>query len=1115
MIRERILTAACWCLITASLPAAENGYYTQPTLNAGVLIFVSEGDLWRTAVSDGEKTILASRLTSSAGREHHPVISPDGAWVAFSGEYDGNTDVFVMPVDGGVPLRLTYHPGKDTVQGWTPDGSSVLFTSGRSHHFGRQELWRISSRGGMPQRYGFGECSMVSMSGGGSRFAFTRWSTENWSWKGYRGGTSPDIWVGDLQAESFHRVTNHPAVDMFPLWMRGRVYFLSERSGTANLFSVSPEGGDVRQHTQYSFDPQNPTRPEGYDIRWPGRDTRRRGDRIVFAQGGGLAILNVKDDSVQHLDIRLMSDRVATRIRYQDLMDQATEIALAPDGNTLLIVARGELVSIDLEQDETRQLTHTSGIREWGAAFLDDDRIALISDATGEPQITIMPADGSEQPSLATEDLSGWLFPVQTSPDARWIAYADQAMRLQSLDLETLTHRVVAVGEAGEITDYQFSPDSKWLAYAQPIPNGFHSIFIHSLRTGRSFPVSDGMTDDFEPRWDPSGKFLYFLSRRRLDPLLGEFDFEHVNISTTGVYVVPLAAMTPPPVSPYKVVNASEPESDEQPEPADAEADINPDDDIQTMRVDTDDMPDRHFALPIPGGIYDGLTVIPDGLLYVSHPAKGVMEDDFGQSGFGAADGELHLFTLAEEKDEVIARPVGAFVISHDQSTLAWVDEKNPMVMNLKTREVNPVFSNEGDEGEDRDDGNSGGRLQVNIREEWNHIFREAWRLQRDFYWAPNMGGVNWDAIKLKYEALLPRIGTRDELSDLIKQMIGELGTSHTYVWGGEHHEEAKPVSVGLLGIEVEFDGRGWRINRILPGQSWNEEAYSPLAPPHLKVQEGDYLLAINGKALIPGKNILAGLQDQAGKKVHLKIGPNPAGAGAREIEVMTIGDERELRYQAWVDNNRRLVAQASDGKLGYMHLPDMDAAGLIAFTRQFYPQLHKEGIVIDIRDNGGGYVSQMLVQRLARKIWGYDHPRHGSDETYPLRAPRGHLCCIIDQHAGSDGDIFPRSFRALNLGPLIGRRTWGGVIGIRADKSFLDFGMSTQPEYAWWDDHGWSIENKGVSPESGMDVDITPSDRAAGRDPQLEMAIQYLLEKIKDEPVSPPKPPPFPTNRE
>lgn len=1143
----RIITTVVLAFaISSSAAAAENGYYSQPALWGDTLVFVSEGDLWTTTLpeSTGDQAIIAHRLTSGEGDESRPQISPDGKWLAFSAQYEGNTDAYVMPIDGGPPTRLTYHPSADLVAGWSPDGQSVLLVSGAVNPFGRLELWRVGVVAGenhlepstMPQRYNIGECSMVSMSSTGRRFAFTRWSNENWTWKHYRGGTAPDIWVGQTDSGEFKPLTADRANDLFPMWIGGRVYFISDRAGVANIFSVSPDTGegDLKQHTKFAADAKNPAAIEGYDARWPAMDMRKgaAGGRIAFCQAGQLALLNLQNDAVQRLNVQIASDRVLARRRYAPVCETLTEFALSPDGKKLVLGSRGEILAADVDTGAITQLTRDAGSREWGAAFVDDQRLALVTDLGGEQQIATLPIDGSDTLRSVTRDREAWLFPPVASPDGRWLAFADKTLRLHVLELATMQITHIDQGEAGEITDYRFSPDSNWLAYAKQLPNGMSNVMIANVGTGRSFPVSDALSSDDSPRWDPMGKYLYMLSNRSINPVLSEFDTEYALINTVKVIAVSLATETPPPskelllaakfdiedwttaeespkkddAKPGKATDQPKPEADENDDDGDGDdAKKQP----AAIRLDTEGLALRQFILPIPAGNYDNLEAVAGAVLFVANPVEGLLDDTWPQPP--QPKGTLKRYDIIDAKSKDIAKPVSEFSLSRDGSSLAYAEMDDEG--EVSAIRVIPATGAEGgdDDGGHKQDGVdlADAQLRVEIPAEWKQIIGEAWRLQRDFFWAPNMAGLDWPAMRAKYEALLPRVGSRAELNDVLGQMIGELGNSHSYIFGGQPARETKSVGVGLLGCDVVTDARGHRIVNILPSQNWPGSYTSPLADPALGVRPGAFIRAVNGVDASTHINIYDLLQDQAGKMVRLIISDD-GSEKTRTIEVKAIANEQPLRYAAWVESNRRYVELKSGGKLGYLHIPDMGGQGLMMFSRYFYPQFDKPGLVIDVRDNGGGFVSQMILERLNRKVLAFDQPRTGVAERYPQRAVNAHMATIIDQHAGSDGDIFPSMFRKMGLGPLIGMRTWGGVVGIRGDKAFVDMGLSTQPEFAWWEkEGGWVIENVGVEPD--IEIDDTPTDRSMNRDPQLDRTIEYLLKKLEESPIEQPPLPAWP----
>ncbi|MGI9014183.1 MAG: S41 family peptidase [Phycisphaerales bacterium] len=1073
---------------------ADVGYYQQPAVHGNRLVFVSEGDLFTATLPDDVSSpIIAHRLTSDDGMESRPAISPDGRMIAFSAQYDGNTDVYIMPVDGGMPTRLTFHPGDDVCLGWAPDSNAVLFRSRRMHHFGRWELWQVRTTGGMPERFDFGECSLAAVNSGGKVIAFTRWSNELWTWKGYRGGTAPDIWLGEFASGRFWPLTETDANELFPMWVGARVYFTSDRDGLANLYSDAAQGGDLKVHTNFAFDPQNPADPAGYDVRWPSAESSRTGTRIVFAQGADLVLLETRDDSIHRLDVQIASDRIARRQRFIQPQDSISGFSLSPDGSSVLLETRGEVLSLPADKNQRRvQLTASSAAREFGATYLGDDRLVYISDGSesGEQEIMTMPIDGSESPRQLTTDREDWLFPPAASPDGSFIAFSDKTLRLHVMNVATGERTIIDRADRNEITEYTFSPDSQWLAYTKGMPNGLRSVFLYSIRTGRSIPISTGMVGEHSPAWDPGGVFLYVLAETAINPQLSvpQFDFEFVLANTTQVYAIPLAKSSPPPDQTLMQRSGFDFES--------WVAAV--DDRDELMQIDVAGIESRRFALPIEPGALSELRAVLGGVVWLSSPVQGVLDEIWPPPGPGVGIGKLLQYSVLTGVSTVRAENISTFRISADAATLAWIGEEGIVIQATYDKEHPEKVVSIGDVP-----------VAISIQDEWKQIFHEAWRLQRDFFWAPNFAGIKWAASRAKYEPLLSRVGTREELNDLIGEMIGELRTSHTYLWGGDEYDARDPVNVGLLGVELAIVDGSITITKVLPAIPWETNS-SPMAMAHLDVQAGDRVAAIDHVALRRDSNPYQLLQGKVGAVVAITL-VRP-GAAERIIEVVAIDAEAEaeLRYQAWVESNRAYVSEQTEGRIGYIHLPDMDAAGLVAFNRTFAPQTDRQAIIIDIRNNGGGYVSQLIIQRLARQVWAMGSPRHGLPYTYPDRVFVGHLAVVMDQHAGSDGDIFPQSFRLHQLGPLIGRRTWGGVIGIRMDKPFIDTGVSSQPEFAWWEpEGGWTLENKGVVPD--IDVDLTPLDRRAGRDTQLDKAIEVLEAKIREQPRALPERPPFP----
>jgi tricorn protease len=1156
---------AAWALSRDVAAEGVAGFYTQPSLHGDQMVFISEGDLWRARLSEElSAPLLATRLTSTAEIESHPVISPHGGQVAFASQREGNIDVYVMPLDGGPATRLTWHQGADIPVAWSLDGSAILFTSARRSPLGRPELWSVPAEGGQPIALGFGECSMAApttVPSGGERLIFTRWSNENWNWRGYRGGTAPDLWVGHLAAGRFWPLVEDSSNDLFPMPLAGRVYFASDRDGLMNIWSVDIDGEDLRQHTRFATVPGRPTAIEGYEVRWPRADADAGGRRIAFAQGADLALLDTTTDAVTRLTIGLASDRAATQPRFVDPMPTLTEFALTPDGSRVILGSRGELATVPAGEPKAGssaaalQITRSARARDWGAtswqkpapkrsatktpsdpaaapqaegaADTIDARttVLFITDADGEQQLAELPVDGSAPATLLTTDRSAWLLPPQVSHDGRWIAFADKTQALFLLDRSTGQRREVDRSDGWEIVEYRFSPDGRYLAYAKPLPTGFRSVLIHDLERNVNIPVSDDVSNDDEPRWDPAGRYLYVLSKRHFDPILSEIDFEHAFVRMTEVHAFPLESSTPPPsrglahgtgfdLKAWTAGGGDEGEAGGTREEADRNGAPPPGESAgrpRAVRIDSDGLGARRFVLPIEPGNYSQLEAIRGGVLFLGRPTVGIADQPWPQPPLGVPNATLHRWRALGGKPEGHAEDlleaISTFAISADASTIAWLAGRS-----IQVRPVGMAPGGKDEEGE----GNRFAidaatlRIQIDPPEEWRQILDETWRLQRDFFWDPTLRGVDWNAVRERYAALLPRVGTRRELAQLQGMLVGELGTSHTYVSPGATPipgVDPVPIPVGALGADVALDGQGHRILSILPDDPWDRENRSPLAAPWLGIKEGQYILAIDGRSLGARTNLDELLMDRAGRVVRVTIADDAFGRGARTVEVRTLESEQPLRYAAWVGANRRRVAEESNGTLGYLHIPDMDSQGLIAFSRLFYPQLDRRGMVIDIRDNGGGYVSQMIIQRLARRVWAFQKPRHGAPEKYPQRTLHGHVVILIDQHAGSDGDIFPESIRILGIGPLIGTRTWGGVVGIRGDKPAMDAGLTTQPEFAWWEPkRGWSLENSGVAPD--IEVSITPEDRLAGRDPQLARAIAELLRMVKDDPRPLPAPP-------
>lgn len=1136
-------------LALGGAPAAPDtaalGYYAQPALHGDTLVFQSGGDLWTTRVPAAGERAFAQRLTSAPGIESRPTISPDGRTVAFAGTFDGNLEVFTMPIAGGTPTRLTFHPGRDIPLGWTPDGKKVLMRSDRAHPHGDPEMFLVpaqaepGAKAGPVEPLPFGEGSLGSFDPRTGALAFNPRSNEHWHWKGYRGGTAPDIWTVDRELGTYARVTQTDSNELYPMWIGDRIWFLGDDDGRFNLRSCKPDGSDRMQHTQAG--------PNDFDLRSASADASGA-PRVVFTQGADVWLFDAGAGAstgvgagagagagaARKLDIALQGDRLESRWRVEPVGPTITQLALSADAKRIALVSRGEVVVGPVGEPEVGvpqawlQAQGMSASREGGVSSTAAGDLLLLSDKGGEASIVELSAaslqTGASDAAKALYKSDRWIFTPVSSPDGSLVAFGDKSMRMNVMDAKTGAVRVAGTSVAGEVVDYRFSPDGRWLAWVAQVPSGLGEIHIYDTQSSTDRTVSTGMSDDRFPRWDPRGVYLYFASARAINPMLDQHDLAFITRDAWQFFAVPLQASAPPPIKSEAAragVDLSEWAKPKEPEVAKSD-DGKPDAErakvstAPTVAIDFDDFMSRAALLPAEAGTFRDVSAIYGGLVYLRVPGQGVADEEWPVPVLGAAGATLERLDLAKGKaSPIVDYAVNYASVSADCSALALATTTpsaaakagdgaggaagNPGDPPSPTVVVVPL----GEGAEPTPVAVARLTMNVDIAAEWAQVFDEAWRLQRDFFWKPDMGGVDWPAVRARYGALLSRVGTRQELNDLVGEMCGELGTSHAYISGGDAYESSPRATVGTLGIDVTPTDRGFRIDAILPDASASGGPASPLAAAHRGVKVGDTIVSIDGRTAAGASELGELLVGRTGKLVALGIA-GQSGA-PRIVEVEALATDEPLRYAAWVEGNRRAVAKASDGRLGYMHLPDMDSAGLIAFVRAFYPQLGKDGLVIDERWNGGGYVSQMVLERLRRRAIARDVPREGAPGTYPARAASGPMVMLVNERSGSDGDIFPNGFRLYGLGPIIGTRTWGGVVGIRSDKPFVDGGAATQPEFAWWDPiAGFTIEGKGVQPD--IVVDRTPADIAARRDPQLDRAIAEMLPKLGT--TAPPKPP-------
>lgn len=1079
------------CTFAFGLAQAEEARLMRfPDIHKDRVVFVYAEDLWLVPAEGG----MARRLTSDVGAELFPKFSPDGKMIAFTGQYDGNTDVYVIAAEGGQPKRLTFRPGlenmadrhgyDDMVLDWHPDGRRILFRSAReSYNNWFQTLFLIGVEGGFPERLQLPEAGLTSFSPDGSKIAYNRIFRNFRTWKRYRGGLAQDIWVYDLEANTVQRITRDNGTDTSPMWHDDRIFFTSDRDHTANVFCHELNTKQTRKITNHA----------DFDVKWPSAGP----ESIVYECGGHLYRLDLKAEETRKISVEIPHDRVLLRPEFVSVGDQISEYGLSPGGKRALFAARGEIFTVPAEKGNTRNLTNTSGSREKNPVWSPDGKwIAYMSDKTGEDELYVIPQEGKGEEVRITIDGYCYRFAPVWSPDNNKLLFADKTLKLYYVDIEDKEVILVDSTKNWEIRDYSWSPDSRWIAYAKPAKNNLSSIFFYSLDEKKIYRVTEDFTDDHEPVFDPKGLYLYFLSNRDFNPQMGHFDPTYTYNNMTKIYLVTLQADS---LSPFA------PQSDEAESPAEKwkkwkeekeEREEKKPEAVEKIQIDIEGIGERVVAAPTDPGNFRGLRGGKDKIFYLSFPSRTLTGRKPGPKA------KLHLFDLEKREDRVFLSPVDGYDLSPDGEKIIYKSGKKFGIVDASFGEHK---LGDGALKLDRME------MRLNRGEEWAQVFDEVWRRQRDFFYAPKMHGTDWDLMRSRYGELLPHVAHRSDLNYMLGEMIGELCCSHTYIAGGEG-TEIELVKTGLLGIDWEPDPVSgfYRINKIYPGQNWREKLRSPLTEPGVDVKEGEYVVAVDGRVLQRPTNPYSLLENTVGRTVTLKVNSKPSLDGAREVTVRPIESEYQLRYRYWVEENRRKVEEATGGRVGYIFIPDMGGGGLNEFSESFFPQVKKEGLIVDVRYNGGGFVSEMILERLRREVVGMGCTRNAGDYTYPGGALYGHMVCIANQYSASDGDNFPYFFREYGLGPIIGRRTWGGVVGIRGFPPLLGGGYITVPEYAPFGMDGeWIMENYGVDPD--IELDNLPDQVVLGRDPQLEKAIEVIMKKLEEEPKKLPERPPYP----
>ena len=1088
-----LMASAALIVVCATPALAQTMLLRFPDIYNDRVVFCYAGDLWVASSQGG----TATRLTAHPGLELFPKFSPDGRWIAFSGQYDGDEQVYIMPTTGGIPKQLTYYPARgplpprwgydNQVYDWTPDGQSVLFRSLRySTALSDSRLFLVSMNGGLPVPLPMPESGAGDLSPDGTRVIYSPLFRDFRTWKRYEGGWAQELYLFDRETHAVERITDHPRTDRDPMWIGNTIYFSSDRSGTLNLY-----GFDLRAQVTTQL-----TNSHTWDVRWPSDDGE---NQIIYELNGELEVYEIDQQRSRKLSVVVPNDGVAMRPSRVSATNLIEDFELSPKGERALFVARGDIFTAPIENGPTRNLTRSSGAHDkWARWSPDGSRIAFVSDVTGEEEIYVVPQDGAGAPTQLTEGGQAMRYAPVWSSDGESLAFSNKDGELYVLDIESKTLTDVADEARGQVRDYTWSPNGGYLAFSLTEPNDFSSIFIWRAADKTLHRVTGEYFHEWNPAWDPEGDYLYYLSDRQFSPQLGSFEWNYLVDRETGIYALALRGDVIhllPPESDEVILNddGDEDRASADTEPVQgSEAGAAIESTGSPISIEFDGLARRVVRLPVEFDNYEGLSAGPGRVFYIRGTAQ-----YYGRRS--DLRPELHGYTFEDRTSNTIAEGVSGYAISNDGQQLLVREGDNFKVYPASGGEAKPVST-------------LGLMVDRVPAQEWAQIFDEVWRRFRDFFYVDNMHGYDWEALRGRYRPLLAHVAHRSDLNYVIGEMVAELSVSHAYITGGDWETPARP-QVALPGAVFEPDAASnrFRLARIYRGHNEEPSYRAPLSEIGVDAREGDYLLAIDGEPLLATDNPYQILRYRADRPVRFTLNDQPSVEGAREVVYQPITSERALRYLEEVEANRRKVDEWTDGRVGYLHIPDMGAEGIREFIKWFYGQIRREGLVIDVRGNGGGNVSQMLIERLSRSLLGTRFARtFDTPGTYPSTVFHGHLVCILDEDSASDGDIFPYRFREAGLGPLIGKRSWGGVIGITNHGQLIDGGTVNVPQYGTNAlDGSWVIEGIGVEPD--MVVENDPKSVIAGRDPQLERAVAEVMSMIEDDPLTLPKRPAAP----
>jgi tricorn protease len=1101
------------CDSLADIRAEKPLLLRHPTISRSQIVFTFAGDLWSVSRDGGS----AIRLTTGAGAETDPIFSPDGSEIAFTGEYDGNIDVFVMPAAGGTPRRLTYHPAADHAIGWTPDGKNVIFASDRTSYSSFSRLFTVPAVGGFETQLPLDRAVAGSYSPDGKRLAYV--PTDQWqrAWKRYRGGQTTPIWIATLSDSSIVKIPRENSNDFNPMWIGDTVYFLSDRDGLVSLFAYDTKSKQVTKAVKN----------DGLDF----KSASAGPDAIVIEQFGSLLVYDLKTQQTHGLKVQLSGDFAEIRPHFRKIQTNEIRAAgISPTGARAVFAAHGEIFTVPAEKGDIRNLTKTTAVVERDPAWSPDGKsIAYFSDASGEYQLEIRDQSGLGEPRRISLGKPVFPYTPRWSPDSKKIAYTDQQLNVCYIDLDKPAPiKIDTDVYAGPATlNPAWSPDSKWIAYTRELQSHLRAVFVYSLEQNKTFQLSDGMSDAMHAVFDKDGKYLYFTASTDAALSNGWLDMSSMQRPVSAsVYLVVLSKDEASPLAPEsdeeKPAEEAKPGDDTQAKKDDAkkgdaasaedaakkengkEDAKKPDAKKQVVvKIDFEKIDQRILALPLPARNYVSLAAGKPGILFLEEAVA-------VPSMTGPAEGRtLVTFDMKARKSERIRENINGFSLSFNGEKMLYRQGQQYFIAAAGRAPAGAAAAESGS--------GANGPLKVDSMEayvdpraEWEHMYVQAWRDERDFFYDPGLHGVNREVFEKKYEPYLANLSSRDDLNYLFEEMLGEISVGHMFVGGGDK-PEVKRVPGGLLGADYTVENGRYRFSRVYSGENWNPNLKAPLTQPGVNVVAGEYLLAVQGQDVRPPANLYSFFEETSGKAIVIRVGPDSSGANTRDVTVVPVASESALRNLAWIEDNRRKVDQLSGGRVGYVYLPNTSVSGYQNFNRYFFSQVGKEAVVIDERFNGGGSIADYVIDYLRRPIMGRFTMRYGEDITVPMEGIFGPKVMIINEMAGSGGDAMPWLFRKAGIGPLVGTRTWGGLVGhYTSAGDLIDGGSIGMPNLGFYNLEGsWDVENHGVQPDYAVEMD--PKLVREGHDPQLEKAVGVALDELQKHPVNYGQRPPYP----